>query len=45
MIKIIDKHLYEQKFIVFNLTVSRKYLHRICIGWDQVLEKIASTNE
>jgi hypothetical protein len=34
VIKIIDKHLCEQKFIVFDLTVSRKHPHRIRISWD-----------
>ena len=45
VIKIIDKHLYEQKFIVFDLTVPREHSHRIRIGWDQILEKSVSTNE
>jgi hypothetical protein len=34
VIKIIDKHLCEQKFIVFDLTVPREHPHRIRIGWD-----------
>ena len=45
VIKIIDKHLCEQKFIVFDLTVPREYPHRIHLGWDQVLKKSASANE
>ncbi|PKY59680.1 hypothetical protein RhiirA4_482638 [Rhizophagus irregularis] len=38
VIKIIDKALCEQKFIVFDLTVPREYLHRVRLGWDEVLE-------
>src|SRR5438874_11259277 len=34
VIKIIDKHLCEQKFIVFDLTVPREHPHKIRIGWD-----------
>jgi hypothetical protein len=34
VIKIIDKHLYEQKFIVFDLTVPCEHPYRIRIGWD-----------
>jgi len=34
VIKIIDKHLCKHKFIVFDLTVSCKYPHRICVSWD-----------
>ena len=34
MIKIIDKHLCEQKFIVFDLTVPREHPYRIRVGWD-----------
>src|SRR3989337_125321 len=45
VIKIIDKHLCEQKFIVFDLTVSREHPHRIRVGWDQVLEKCVLANE
>jgi len=45
VIKIIDKHLCEQKFIVFDLTIPREYPHRIRLGWDQVLEKSASANK
>ena len=41
VIKIIDKHLCEQKFIVFDLTVPREHPHRIRIGWDQILENSA----
>src|SRR6266516_2464627 len=41
VIKIIDKYLCEQKFIVFDLTVPRDHPHRIRVGWDQVLEKCA----
>ena len=37
VIKIIDKHLCEQKFIVFDLTVPREHPHRIRLGWDQIL--------
>ena len=40
MIKIIDKALCEQKFIVFDLTVPHEHPHRIRLGWDQVLEKV-----
>ena len=40
VIKIIDKHLCEQKFIVFDLTVPREHPHRIRVGWD-----IPLTNE
>ena len=40
VIKIIDKHLCEQKFIVFDLTVLREHPHRIRVGWD-----ISFTNE
>ena len=39
VIKIIDKHLCEQKFIIFDLTVPREHPHRIRLGWDQILEK------
>ena len=45
VIKIIDKHLCEQKFIVFDLTVPREHPHRIRLGWDQILEKSALANE
>ena len=45
VIKIIDKALCEKKFIVFDLTVPREHLHRIRLGWDQILEKSVSTNE
>src|ERR1044071_8941020 len=45
VIKIIDKALCEKKFIVFDLTVLRKHPHRICLGWDQILEKSALANE
>ncbi len=45
MIKIIDKHLYEQKFIVFDLTVPHEHSHRIRISWDQILEKSVPTNK
>ena len=45
VIKIIDKALCEQKFIVFDLTVPREHPHRVRLGWDEVLEKSASTNE
>src|SRR3954453_10742579 len=34
VIKIIDKALCEQKFIIFDLTVSQEHLHRIRISWD-----------
>src|SRR5436309_8406477 len=37
VIKIIDKALCEQKFIVFNLTVSREHPHRIWDDWDMPL--------
>ncbi len=40
VIKIIDKHLCEQKFIIFDLTVPREHPHRIRVGWD-----IPLTNE
>ncbi len=45
VVKIIDKVLCKQKFIVFNLTVPREYSHRIRLDWDQVLEKCALANE
>ena len=45
VIKIINKYLCEQKFIVFDLTVPREHLHRIRVSWDQVLEKSVPTNE
>ncbi|GBC13404.2 hypothetical protein RIR_jg16571.t1 [Rhizophagus irregularis DAOM 181602=DAOM 197198] len=34
VIKIIDKHLCEQKFVVFDLTVPREHPYRIRVGWD-----------
>ena len=34
VIKIIDKALCEQKFIVFDLTVPREHPHRVRLGWD-----------
>ena len=40
VIKIIDKHLYEQKFIIFDLTVPREHPYRIHVSWD-----IPLTNE
>ncbi len=40
VIKIIDKHLCEQKFIVFDLTVPREHPHRIRVSWN-----IPLTNE
>jgi len=45
VIKIIDKALCEQKFIVFDLTVPYEYPHRVRLNWDQVLEKRVLTNE
>ncbi len=42
---VIDKALCEQKFIVFDLTVSYDYPHRIRLGWDQILEKSVSANK
>ena len=45
VVKIIDKALCEQKFIVFDLTVLCKHSHRIQLGWDQILKKGVSTNE
>jgi len=45
VIKIIDKALCEQKFIVFDLTVPCEHPHKVRLGWDEVLEKSASTNE
>src|SRR5436309_3507145 len=40
VIKIIDKALCEQKFIVFDLTVPREHLHRVRLSWNQILENI-----
>jgi hypothetical protein len=37
VIKIIDKALCEQKFIVFDLTVPREHPYRVRLGWDQIL--------
>src|SRR2546423_4885895 len=37
VIKIIDKALCEQKFIVFDLTVSREHSHWVRLGWDMPL--------
>ena len=37
VIKIIDKHLCEQKFIVFDLTVPWEHSHQIRLEWDQIL--------
>ena len=45
VIKIIDKALCEQKFIVFDLTVPREHPHQVRVSWDQILEKSVSTNE
>ncbi len=45
VIKIIDKALCEQKFIVFDLTVPREHPHRVRVGWDQILEKSVPANE
>jgi len=45
VIKIIDKALCEQKFIVFDLTVPREHPHKVWLDWDKVLKKSASTNE
>src|SRR6266498_3393373 len=39
VIKIIDKALCEQKFIVFDLTVPREHPHRVRVSWNQILEK------
>ncbi len=30
--KIIDKHLYKQKFIIFNLTIFCKHLYKIRVS-------------
>jgi hypothetical protein len=35
--KIVNKHLCEQKFIVFDLSVPPEHPHRIRLGWDQIL--------
>ncbi len=45
VIKIIDKALCEQKFIVFDLIVSREYPYRIRVSWNQILEKSIPINE
>ncbi len=45
VVKIIDKALCEQKFIIFDLTIPCKHPHRIRISWDQILEKSIPTNE
>ena len=45
VIKIIDKTLCKQKFIVFDLTIPREHPHKIQLSWDEVLEKSALINE
>ncbi|RHZ45880.1 hypothetical protein Glove_645g32 [Diversispora epigaea] len=35
--KIVNKHLCEQKFIVFDLNVAPEHPHRIRLGWNQIL--------
>ena len=37
VVKIIDKALCEQKFIVFDLTVPREHPHWVRVGWDMPL--------
>ncbi len=44
VIKIIDKALCEQKFIVFDLTVPRDHPHRIHLSWDMPIISKSSTS-
>jgi hypothetical protein len=35
--EIIDKHLCNHRFIVFNLSIPREHPYRIRVGWDKAL--------
>ena len=38
--KIVNKHICEQKFIVFDLSVSPEHPHRIRVSWDMPISQL-----
>ena len=38
--KLVNKHLCEQKFIVFDLSVPPEHPHRVRVGWDMPISQL-----